>query len=116
MNKQEQFDIMVNHLLKQNARSETQGGDEGDPICLYRHSDGRKCAVGVLIPDELYEAEMEGNNPRQLLHLYPELCAYIDKDLAGYLQNTHDEYYPDEWPEQLRNAAAHFQLTYNGER
>lgn len=45
------------HLIAQRARSV----EEHDPSqCLYRSPDGHSCAVGILIPDELYRSDMEG--------------------------------------------------------
>lgn len=52
---QEVFDTVVLHLLKQEAKAE---GEDGE--CLYRDPEGRKCAVGCLIPDEQYRDHMEG--------------------------------------------------------
>jgi hypothetical protein len=34
--------------------------DLGCHKCVYRSSDCRKCAVGMMIPDELYSLELEG--------------------------------------------------------
>lgn len=39
-----------------------QGGQSSDTVgrCMYRGPEGRKCAVGHLLPDELYRPNMEG--------------------------------------------------------
>jgi hypothetical protein len=55
LTKKEIFDKVVAHLLTQQAQSKNHYGD-----CLYRSPDGLKCAVGCLIPDELYDKEIEG--------------------------------------------------------
>jgi hypothetical protein len=51
---QEIFDVVATHLLKQNAPSK---GDKG--LCMYRGPNGKKCAVGYLIPDSHYDPNME---------------------------------------------------------
>lgn len=47
-------------LLIQCARDGTFPSMGEDGICMYRGPDGKKCAAGVLIPDEEYESQMEG--------------------------------------------------------
>ncbi len=53
--RQKAFDTMVLGLNEQKAVSVDHLGD----LCMYRGTDGRKCAVGFLIPDEKYDREME---------------------------------------------------------
>lgn len=43
------------HLIKQKARSVHEDGS----ACMYRGADGRMCAAGCLIPDELYTPNLE---------------------------------------------------------
>jgi len=45
--RQEEFDIVVKHLETQKQRSSKGNG------CLYRGPNGTKCAVGILIPDNV---------------------------------------------------------------
>lgn len=54
MTEQEIFDKVLNHLRQQGcqARDSTR--------CLYRGANGTKCAAGVLIDDEDYDASFEG--------------------------------------------------------
>ena len=63
--------------------------------CKYRTKDSA-CAVGCLIPDELYEPTMEGRGVNGLLMHYPKLQKVLgyDVDLAflKILQSTHDHY------------------------
>jgi hypothetical protein len=54
LNKQEAFDKAVRGIILQGGPS-IAGVD-----CLYRGPDGRKCAIGHLIPDDVYDPEMEG--------------------------------------------------------
>lgn len=56
MTTQEIFNRVARHLLTQGARA-------ANPVtgaCLYRAPDGKKCAVGCLIPDDKYRADFEG--------------------------------------------------------
>ncbi len=55
MSKTEMFLKVAGHLLRQKAKSENDSGS-----CQYRDRHGRKCAVGILITDECYTAEIEG--------------------------------------------------------
>jgi hypothetical protein len=55
MTPQEILDTVARHLF-------AQGRPARDPVsgsCQYRTSDGLKCAVGALIPDEMYRPEMD---------------------------------------------------------
>lgn len=54
MNKQEIFDQVARHLLTQKELSLNQ-----DSNCMYRGDNGMMCAVGCLIPDELYTEDIE---------------------------------------------------------
>ena len=56
MNRQEVFDKIYLHLIEQGRKSVNSDGR-----CQYRYPDGDKCAIGCLIPDELYTPELEGN-------------------------------------------------------
>jgi len=46
LTRQQMFDIMVRHLRKQRACFSNNKG-----MCLYLDANGRKCAVGALIPN-----------------------------------------------------------------
>ena len=48
MTKQEAFDRIITHLAKQKVKSQNSIGQ-----CLYRGPNERKCAIGVLLSDEL---------------------------------------------------------------
>jgi hypothetical protein len=115
MTKQEMFDTVARHLLTQNERSEEIRKSTVDgtliPFCSYRGMGGLKCAIGVLIPDEIYRPEMENNGAYSLLEQFPELAAYIpDEDLAHALQYVHDKYQVSDWKMELINVAATHQL------
>lgn len=40
---------------------------DGEGTCAYRGEDGKRCALGHLIPDAVYKPEMEGHNALDLL-------------------------------------------------
>lgn len=54
MNRQEIFDKAVTHLFTQRRQAYTAAG------CAYRSKRGAKCVIGCLIPDALYNTDMEG--------------------------------------------------------
>lgn len=99
--KQETFDLVAKHLLQQNAQSM----HPQTHICAYRGCDGRKCAIGVLIPDELYTEDLEGlaaSHPR-----IANLLRDLDHDVAlcADLQRVHDLPPPSQWPQALITVA-----------
>ena len=51
---QEIFNLVVEHLFKQGRPAY-----DGNRGCMYRTHDGLRCAVGVLIPDDLYDPAFE---------------------------------------------------------
>ncbi len=84
--KQQTFNKVVRHLRRQGVRS----SDEG--VCLYRGPDDTKCAVGCLIPDELYSPRMEGCAANGF-----EMACFLvllghDVELCDNLQSAHDFY------------------------
>lgn len=53
MTPQEMFDTAVRGVLQQGGSSNEHG------LCMYRSRTGRKCAAGWLLPDDLYDENME---------------------------------------------------------
>ena len=115
---QEVFDIVVNHLF-------TQGRPAYDGVqgCMYRTHDGLRCAVGVLIPDDLYDKVFEGNQSDFVIQeLFDEDLAdwREHKDILMRLQDIHDNCLKTKkgtfnlivLNADLRNAAAQFSLEY----
>lgn len=108
--KQEIFDRVAAHLRKQGSCSMCDAdGYRGNKLCLYRTEDGRKCAIGALIPDD-HPAQNNTMAVRDLAFYYPGL---IDPELLkGYflsdLQGVHDaqasEHKPDFEPGLCRFA------------
>ena len=50
------LDRMIDHLATQQGRA----FNEERGMCAYRTDDGQMCAVGCLIPTELYHPDLEG--------------------------------------------------------
>jgi hypothetical protein len=116
MNTQEAFTAIVEHLRKQGCRSQ----QEDDAACLYRGPKGLRCAVGALIPDELYEESMEGINVASLLIVkredYPkiaDLLGSVDISMLEEMQNIHDFQEIEDWENRFRLCAKDYGLTFN---
>ena len=116
MNKQEIFDRVYKHMLTQNKRSIN---DEGS-ACAYRGHGGLMCAVGCLIPDELYTPQLEGcivvKNPK----VQEALVAAKVLDVVGSsdeleflkcLQRIHDISPLHKWKSNLESLAKSRGLT-----
>lgn len=77
-------------------------------ICLYRGPEGTKCALGLFIPDELYQKDMELKIGAALLYpdsiyFVPELTVVVPLEPEGLyvFQRTHDLSAPSETLEVL---------------
>lgn len=96
------FDKVVDHLLKQNAKSETSPGG----FCKYRGPNGLKCAVGFLISDDAYSTKLENNSPVAVNVKEALAKSGIDTSedtlamLCG-LQRIHDRYEVSEWANEV---------------
>lgn len=85
LTKQQAYEHIRHYFTRPGARL-SRGLDR----CYYRHpDDGRACAVGCLIPDELYNPDMEGRSAHSVL----TRDLGWDDDLAVFLgaaQRKHD--------------------------
>lgn len=95
MNKQRMVEDVWARLSEQDA----PGYDEIEKCCQYITSDGRRCAVGVLLPmDYLYEdIDDFGGDVHDLFEEHPHARALIEEqygpiemDFMLELQNAHD--------------------------
>jgi hypothetical protein len=117
---QEVFDTVIAHLRQQGVRA--VGTCNAGPTCAYRGQNGTKCAVGVLLPDALYDPRMEGFDIEMLYEDFPKVIEHfsnVNMALLRELQCVHDNYLPDEASEitanferQAQLVAAEFGLTY----
>ena len=116
MTPQEIFNTVALHLFAQKCRSAS--GPEGMMTCLYRGPNGTKCAVGALIPDELYNPDMEHNILQELMKFTEfELPSYFadNLNLLSDLQRNHDSRMnwtaPSILASKLRLVARSFKLS-----
>lgn len=107
MTGQEVFDRVVAHL-----RAQGEKAISGTGLCLYRGADGRKCAVGCLIPDELYTPAVEGEavDGPYMKDLLREIG--VRQDLALGLQQVHDRFPVCRWEWALERLAVRYGLAY----
>ena len=85
MTPQEIFNTVSIHLINQKQCSRDIN------VCLYRGPNGLKCAVGCLIPDDMYDSKMEGKTIFTILVEF-KLPSYFKENikLMSNLQNVHD--------------------------
>lgn len=102
---------------------ESQGWERsmGGAGCVYRGEEGRKCAVGHCIPDDVYDPMMEGYGVDDVADKFDEVV-----DALPFFRNTHilDFLYdaqdahdnaPIDMKERFRELAAEHGLTIPGE-
>ena len=99
MTNQQAFEISVKHMLCAKGQSINSEGD-----CAYRGKHGRKCAIGVLIPDEQYHEEMEKRTVRYLVqNMHVDALLDIDLGLLRALQAQHDGTSTRNWPPSVES-------------
>lgn len=110
MTNQEVYDKVKAHLLTQKTKSYSKSLG----ICVYKMARStKKCAVGCLLPDDLYEKSMEGTAVENLLRGYPKvkkLFTGVDVSLLDALQTIHDKEPVKKWPHQLEVVATVYGL------
>ena len=116
LSKQEIFDTVTKHLATQGEQATINHEDDG-PSCQYHAPDGGlKCAVGCLIPDDMYLSGMEGKTVSALFGEYPKTIQRIGFDrkkhlgLLEGLQDVHDQEFVGDWPSTLRRVGAVYAL------
>ena len=102
------------HLLKQNEQAQVRFR------CKYRTDSGLSCAVGCLIPDQMYRShanieDLGGVSGLPSDVLTPIIGMQFAKarrklDLLGGLQHIHDNYQPSAWPEALAEVKTKFNI------
>ena len=112
MNAQEILNKVVTHAAKQNAKA--LRGDR----CSYR-SDSGQCFVGALIPNELYDIDMEDLRVKAVIDQFPKLKSVIlpsnlkedpARQFLEDLQHIHDRHDVTRWQVSLTNFAMKYQL------
>lgn len=125
MDFQKTFDKVAIHLRKQGKAATVGAG------CMYRTDEGLKCAVGCLIPDELYDARIEGvafkigskfpDNPgNEIVALLMSLTGVSTREERNFLaelQVAHDEALLDggldAWREEMESIAERYALSFS---
>lgn len=100
MSYQRAFNKVYKHLMKQNRRCENIFG------CLYRGPGGMKCAIGVLIPDSLYNPSFEGDK----IHVFCPGLSVRRKEFYTKLQKIHDDWPIRQWDSALKDLAHRYNL------
>lgn len=103
---QEAYDVAAAHLLKQKKIAMEIGK------CLYRATNGNMCAIGCLIPDDVYKSSFETKQASTLLY-DPDFRALFenpDKNFLDELQYVHDGNQPKEWESELNLLAERYNL------
>lgn len=98
--KQEYFNRMVAGLAGQGFE---RAFNEKVGSCAYRAPDGKKCAIGQLIPDDKYGADLEGPRGPVLERIGALTSEEVDDcdsdgmEFFGDAQGAHDDgYTPDD--------------------
>ena len=79
-----------------------------DGSCRYKTPDGLKCAVGCLIPDELYNEKMEGSMVNRISEELEFLKPHVPMLMGLQLIHDNEEY----WDEKGINKAGRDQLDF----
>lgn len=107
---QQIFDKVATHLLTQKQKSRSENGDS----CFYRGVDNTMCAVGCLIPDELYSKTMEyrtvNNTNFRKLRLDKAGIDIKHVTLLTRLQEIHDSQDVSSWKVDLQKLASNNNL------
>ena len=84
------FEYIKNHLLTQGGRSMM----EDNTICAYLSPDGKKCAVGALIREDIYHSSIEEKPVNHSLVRSAVTKSVpnwiINLEMLGELQSIHD--------------------------
>jgi len=81
---QEVFDFVVQALIAQGRGSAVKDAD--GVRCKYRGPEGTMCAVGHLLPDELYYRDLEGRSAPALLDDASHIVAREHRELANQFE------------------------------
>lgn len=107
---QKTFNTIVDHLYKQGCASVNDAGQ-----CLYRGPNGTKCAIGCLIPDDIYTKSMEGIS---LVFIGLKFDCLTTKYVCMEMRRVHDDsknasHYDDYLNERIMKVAREYNLEFN---
>lgn len=98
MDTQAAYEAIRSNFAAPGAKLAKDEMDYGGERCQYLTQGGDKCAVGCLLPDDLYRPVFEGNNVQALLDEHPLLLGYfwnVDKTFLSRAQRLHDVHAKD---------------------
>jgi len=113
MTRQQIFTKVKNHLLSQNAKAMGKYS-----TCMYRAGGGLKCAVGCLIPDDVYDDRIERRTVENLCDGAVKEFTFLkdfDKDFLRGLQGIHDNVDVKDWEKELKAFATLENLVYDND-
>ena len=117
MTEQEILDKVATHLLTQGKPAKLHP-ELNSEACAYRSPDGLKCALGCLIPDDVYDPEMETQPVHSLFSegnsfyaIFERLGLLEHKSILISLQGVHDRHIAKNWPDGLRKVAREYGLS-----
>jgi len=117
MTSQDIFDYVLSHLREQGPCTLN-----GTIVCRYRGGNGTRCAIGYLIPDNLYLPSMERMLIANLIRFMESLGEkYISlfemfkehEKLISRLQFIHDNENKSNWEAHWKLTAMLFNLKYS---
>jgi hypothetical protein len=131
--RQELFDYIATFLLKQGrgsliADSKNVSVTIKGPACAYRGDNGTMCAVGCIMPDDVYRPDLEGSGLIAILakNMGPWFTAVsVHETLLRSLQGAHDNAavhstekvpFNEHLVHKLRHVALEHRLEYAPER
>lgn len=113
MNNQETFNLIAVGIYYQGEQCTNSIGH-----CAYRNESGLKCAFGQVLPDSMYEEDMEGISVETILETYSEvevLFNGVDITLLENLQSIHDNFesgdFRNYWLWECNRTAKDYNLT-----
>jgi hypothetical protein len=118
-NYQAAFNDCVRHLRKQKKKSFgpwPKNIFDRSKGCLYRAPDGSKCAVGGIMPDEIYNPDMEteglySNQLEPFMEYAGEKYGIDQPWFFQDLQHIHDDKEVSDWENQFEIFAREHNLT-----
>jgi hypothetical protein len=100
------YNEIVSGLRKQNAKSVGENG-----CCMFRGLNNTKCAIGMILPDELYNPLFD--NPKSDLTVWSlDIIKRHNEKLLSALMIVHDQKLIKDWEQQFEGVAVRFGLVY----
>ena len=90
MTKLEYYELLVKTSLEGGFPARVSEGMAS--VCKYRCEDGKKCAIGLIMPDGFYRPDMEGRAVNRVTgHTIPDWFPEgVDMDQVMEIQAAHD--------------------------